>query len=101
MRKLLRLLIVFLNIVFLRLRISLSIIALFIIVIIRDLRKVFFRTFRPYFVKNYIDSSSKSTKVGVFLLIFFFLKPLYKLLSNLFRSFCAARKVCRLRFLGF
>lgn len=48
----------------------------FVIVVICNLRDVFFiKPFKPYFIRGYIDFSSKNIKVGIFLLTLLFLKP--------------------------
>lgn len=75
---------------------------LFIIIVIRDLGKVFLKAFRLYIIGDYIISSSRSTRAGVLLLTFLFLKPLFGLFSSFFKDFYIARGIVyRLGFLGF
>lgn len=84
------------------LEIGASIIALFIIIIIYDPRKIFFRTFKPYIIRSYITFSSRGTKAGALLFAFLFLKPLFELFLSFLGGFCIIRRIiCGLGVLGF
>lgn len=97
-----RLLFVFLRVVFLEFNISLSIIALFVIIVIRNPKEVFLKTFRAYIIGSCITSSSKSIRAGIFLFTFIFLKPLFRLFLRLFGGFCVTKRIIhRLAQLGF
>ena len=65
----------------------------FIIVVIYNLGKVFFRTFKPCFIKGYIASNSKNIRVKVFTLVFLFLKLLFGLFLSLLKGFYIARGI--------
>lgn len=76
---------------------SLSIIAIFIIIIICNFRKKIFKVFKPYVV-----TSSRRTKAEVFLFVFFLLKPLFKLFLNFFKRLYIIEKIIyRLKLLKF
>lgn len=98
----LKLLQVFLSIIFLKFRTGLNIIGFFIIVVTCNLKKIFFKTFRPYIIKSYITSNSKSTRAEVFLFVFLFLRLFFRFFLSFFKSFCIARRIiCKLEFLAF
>lgn len=90
MQTLIRLLLIFWSIVLLRLRISLSIIALFITVIIRYLREIVFRTFKLFIIRSYIISYSRDIRARVLLFMFFHLKPLF---TNLLGDFYITKTI--------
>lgn len=96
-----RLLLVFWTIVFFQLGTDPSIMAFFITVIIYNQRDIFFSIFKPCFVRDYIDFSNKTIRNKVFLFLFLFLKPLFRLFLSVFRDLCIVRKVCKLKFLIF
>lgn len=78
------------------------IVLLFGLVITYDLKKVFFRTFKPCFIRDCIISISKNTRVGDPLFAFLFLKPLFKLFSSLFNNLRIAREIiCGFSLLNF
>lgn len=94
--RLLRLFLIFGSIVFLRLKLSPSIVTLFIIVVIRDPKEIFFRALRPFFMGCHIIPVSKNIRTRVFLFIFLLLKPFFRLLSSLLGGLYIARGIiCR------
>lgn len=102
MQGLLRLLLVFLSVVLLDFGTNLSIIAFFITVVTNDHEKVFFRAFRPYFVRGYITFNYQNTKTSVLLLTFLLLKPLFGYILSFFEDlYVAGRIICKLGLLGF
>lgn len=98
----LKLLYIFESIVLLGVRTCLSIIALFIVVIICNHGKNFFRAFRPYVVKSYITSNNRTIRSRVSLLIFLLPKPLFGLFPSLFGGLCIAGAIiCKFGLLSF
>lgn len=96
----LRLLLVFLSVVLFALEISPSIMALFVAVVTGDHKKIFLKAFRPCVIGDCITSSNGSTKAGVSLLVFFFLKSLCGLFSSLLAGLRIAKGIiCRLELL--
>lgn len=71
--------------------------ALFIAIIICNLRIILFRALLPWVVRICSTSSSKDTRAGILLLAFLLSNSLSELLSSLFRDFHIARGIiCRL-----
>ncbi len=102
MQRSLKLLLVFLSVVFFGLKTVSSIIALFVIGIICDLEEDFFRAFKSYIIGGHITSSSKNIRARISLLAFFFPKPLFGLFLNLFEALRITKGIiCRLGLLNF
>lgn len=102
MRRLPILLHVFYRIVFLGFRAVPSIGVLFVSVVTRYYRKIFFKTLEPCFVEWFIIFISRSTRARDFWFAFLFSRPLFGLFLSLFRGLCSSEGIiCGLRVLGF
>ncbi len=89
------------TVVFFKLGTSPSIIAFFIAVIIRDLRGIFFKVFRPCVTRNCIIPGSIGNKAEVLLFGFLFLKAFFGLFPNLLGGFRITKGIiCRLKVFG-
>lgn len=91
----------FWSFVFFGLGTNLNIISFFIIIIIYDIGKIFFRAFKPCFIKSCINFNSKSTKIRVLPFMFLFLKPFFGLFLSFFRDFHAVEGIYELKLLDF
>lgn len=67
--------------------------ALFIVVIIHDLGKVFFKVFRPCIIRGCITFSSRNTKTRVFLLVLFFSKPFFDIFQAFLKVFVLLKEL--------
>lgn len=100
-QRLLRLLLVFWKVVFFGLEAIPNIVAFFVIVVIYDPKKIFFKAFKLCFVRCYIIPISKGIRAGVFIFAFFLLKPLFRFFLSLFENFrITGRIICGLEVLG-
>lgn len=71
--------------------------AFLVTVIERNPRKVLFNAFRLSVIGTCIISSSRCIRAGVFLFVFLFLKPIFRLFPSLFGSFYIVGEIiCRL-----
>lgn len=71
--------------------------AFLVIVIERNPRKVLFKAFKLYVIGSFIIFNSRGIRAGVFLFVFFFFKPIFRLFLGLFGSFYIVREIiCRL-----
>lgn len=59
-----------------------------VIIVIRDLKKVFLRTFGSYFVGSCITCGSKGIRAKVLLLVFHLSKPLLGVLPSFLGGLC-------------
>lgn len=97
----LRLLLVFENIVFFKLGIDPSIIAFFVKLKIYGSAKIIFKIFWLYFTGNYIAPIGKNTGIRVFLFTFLFLKPFFKLFLSVFKDlYITEGIICKLKVWG-
>lgn len=76
-------------------------ITLFIAIITSNFRDVVFTVLWPYFIGRHMASSSRSTRIGVFLFTFPFLKPFFRLFSSfLWGRYVFRGIICNVRLWG-